>query len=68
MKITGPRVIVTVHPDGTATTAVKDVQGGNCKLASRGFESLFGNTLSMVETADAFEDPEKVEIKQEATL
>ncbi len=63
MPITGPRIEITVHKNGETTHEVHGAQGDSCKTASRGWEALFGEVISTQSTMEAYEEPEKVEIK-----
>jgi len=65
MPITGPRIEITVSPKGEATTAVFGVQGGSCRALTEGYENLFGEVEETLDTAEAYEDPEEIEIKGE---
>jgi hypothetical protein len=65
MPITGPRIEVTVDKKGVGTTSVIGIQGGSCHALSEGYENLFGDVIETVDTAEAYEEPEEVEIKSE---
>jgi len=65
MAITGPRIEITVDPKGQTTTEVIGVPGDDCKAVSAEYEALFGDVLEHKATAEAYEEPEEIEIKAE---
>jgi hypothetical protein len=61
----GPRIEITVNPRGETRTQVFGITGDGCKVASAEYEMLFGDVLEHTATAEAYEDPEQVEIKNQ---
>jgi hypothetical protein len=58
-----PRIEIVVDKKGGTETTVHGITGGGCKVASEGYEALFGAVESEVQTHEAFEEPEQVEMK-----
>ena len=67
MATTGPRIEITVDKKGVTTTSAFGVRGGDCHLVTEPYEKLFGAVIDTVATAEAYEDPEMVEIKSQAS-
>jgi hypothetical protein len=65
MAASGPRIEITINKKGETTTSVFGVTGAACHLASEPYESLFGALVETTATAEAYEDPELVEIKSQ---
>ena len=66
MATDGPRIEITIDKKGGTTTSVFGVTGGDCHLVSAPYEALFGALVETTATAEAYEDPELVEIKSQA--
>lgn len=63
MSKDGPRIEIIVSKNGQTTTQVFGVAGGACHVVSDAYERLFGDVVATAATAEAYEDPEQVEIK-----
>lgn len=66
MATTGPRIEIVINKKGETETSVHGVQGGSCHTVSEPYEKLFGALVETTATAEAYEDPELVEIKSQA--
>jgi|15BtaG_2_1085339.scaffolds.fasta_scaffold00028_58 hypothetical protein len=62
---TGPRIEILVDKKGNPTVSAPGVGGGDCKIKSAGYESLFGDVIETQATSEAFEDEPEIEIKME---
>lgn len=63
MSVTAERRIeITVDKKGNPTTKVIGCSGGDCQVVSKPYEELFGDVLETEATAEAYEDPEQIEI------
>jgi hypothetical protein len=67
MAITGPRIEILIDKKGGTTTTVHGVTGGGCQVVSEPYEKLFGEVTETTATHEAYEDPELVEIKSQAS-
>lgn len=61
-----PRIEITIDKKGNTQTSVFGVTGGACHAVSEPYEQLFGAVIDSIATAEAYEDPELVEIKSQA--
>ncbi len=59
-------ITITIATNGDTKVSVKGVKGRSCKDLTREFEQALGSTVTDVDTKEAYEQPERVPVKNRA--